>query len=35
LIPGNASGEETREAVDGYIAYFGTFDVDESAPRIP
>ena len=30
LIAGNATGEEIREAVNGFIAYFGTFDVDES-----
>jgi hypothetical protein len=30
LIAGNANGEEIREAVNGFIAYFGTFDVDES-----
>ena len=30
LIAGNASGEETRAAVDGFIAYFGTFDVNET-----
>ena len=30
LIDGNASGDEIREAVDGFIAYFGTFDVDEA-----
>ena len=29
LIAGNANGEEIREAVNGFIAYFGTFDVDE------
>ena len=34
LIAGNASGEEIRAAVDGYIAYFGTFDVDESAHTV-
>jgi hypothetical protein len=31
LIAGNASDEEIREAVNGFIAYFGTFDVDESS----
>jgi hypothetical protein len=31
---GNANGEEIREAVDGFIAYFGTFDVDESAQTV-
>jgi hypothetical protein len=30
MIAGNAGGEEIREAVSGYVAYFGTFDVDES-----
>jgi hypothetical protein len=30
LIAGNANGVEIREAVNGFIAYFGTFDVDES-----
>lgn len=34
LIAGNASGEEIREAVSGFIAYFGTFDVDESATTV-
>ena len=31
---GNASGQEIREAVNGYIAYFGTFDVDEPAHSV-
>ena len=30
LIAAKASAAEIREAVDGFIAYFGTFDVDES-----
>jgi lipocalin-like protein len=34
LIAGNASCEEIHEAVDGFIAYFGTFDVDESARTV-
>lgn len=34
LIAGNASVDEIREAVNGYIAYFGTFDVDESAHTV-
>jgi hypothetical protein len=34
LIAGNASSEEIHEAVDGFIAYFGTFDVDESAQTV-
>ena len=34
LIAGNAGSEEIREAVDGFIAYFGTFDVDESAQTV-
>jgi hypothetical protein len=34
LIDGNASGEEIREAVNGFIAYFGTFDVDESSQTV-
>lgn len=34
LIAGNASAEEIREAVNGFIAYFGTFDVDESAQTV-
>ena len=31
---GNASSEEIREAVNGFIAYFGTFDVDESSHTV-
>jgi hypothetical protein len=34
LIAGNASGDEIREAVNGFIAYFGTFDVDESTHTV-
>jgi hypothetical protein len=34
LIAGNATSEEIREAVNGFIAYFGTFDVDESAQTV-
>jgi hypothetical protein len=34
LIAGKASSEEIREAVDGFIAYFGTFDVDESSQTV-
>ena len=34
LIAGNANEEEIREAVNGFIAYFGTFDVDESAQTV-
>jgi hypothetical protein len=34
LIAGNASSEEIREAVNGFIAYFGTFDVDESSHTV-
>jgi len=34
FIAANASGEEIREAVDGYIAYFGSFDVDEAATTV-
>ena len=34
LIAGNANCEEIREAVNGFIAYFGTFDVDESAQTV-
>ena len=34
LIAGNASGEEIREAVNGFIAYFGKFDVDESSQTL-
>jgi hypothetical protein len=34
LIAGNASTEELREALNGFIAYFGTFDVDESTHTV-
>ena len=34
MLSGNASAEEIREAVNGFIAYFGTFDVDESAKTV-
>ncbi len=34
LVAGNASSEEIREAVDGFISYFGTFDVDESTQTV-
>jgi len=34
FLTGNASVTEIREAVDGFIAYFGTFDVDESAKTV-
>jgi hypothetical protein len=34
LIAGNASAEEIREAVTGFIAYYGTFDVDEPAHTV-
>jgi hypothetical protein len=34
LLAGNASAEEIREAVNGFIAYFGTFDVDESSKSV-
>jgi hypothetical protein len=34
LIAGNAGPEEIRDAVNGFIAYFGSFDVDESAPTV-
>ncbi len=34
LIVGGASPEELREAVTGFIAYFGTFDVDESTQTV-
>jgi catechol 1,2-dioxygenase len=30
LIAGKAGCDEIREAVDGYISYFGTYDVDEA-----
>ncbi len=31
LLAGHATNEEIREAVDGFISYFGTFDVDEAS----
>ena len=31
---GNVSDEELREAVEGYVSYFGTFDVDEAAQTV-
>jgi hypothetical protein len=34
LVSGNTSAEEIREAVDGFAAYFGTFDVDGSAQTV-
>ena len=34
LIVGNASADEIREAVSGFTAYFGTFDVDESTTTV-
>jgi len=34
LIAANASQEEIREALGGFIAYFGTFDVDEAAKTV-
>jgi hypothetical protein len=34
LIAGNASPEEIREAIDGFLAYFGRFEVDESAHTV-
>ena len=34
LLSGNASDEEIREAVGGFLAYFGTFDVDEAAQTV-
>jgi len=34
LIAGNAGVEEIRDAVDGFIAYYGTFNVDESAQTV-
>jgi hypothetical protein len=33
-LTGNASTEEILEAVNGFIAYFGAFDVDESAQTV-
>ena len=34
FIAGNATAEEIREAVSGFFAYFGTFDVDDSAQTV-
>jgi hypothetical protein len=34
LIAGNAGSEEIRQAVEGFTAYFGTFDVDESTRKV-
>ncbi len=34
LITSNASADEIREAVNGFIAYYGTFDVDEPAQTV-
>ena len=34
FLAGAASYEELREAVNGFIAYFGTFDVDESTQTV-
>lgn len=34
LIAGKASEKEIHEAVDGFIAYFGTFDVDETTQTV-
>jgi hypothetical protein len=34
FLAGAASYEELREAVSGFIAYFGTFDVDESTQTV-
>ena len=34
LIAGNASADEIRDAVNGFVAYFGTFDVDESTQTV-
>jgi hypothetical protein len=34
LPAGKASCEEMREALNGFTAYFGTFDVDESAATV-
>ena len=34
MIAGNASSEEIRDAVNGFVAYFGSFDVDESAQTV-
>ena len=34
FVTGKASAEEIREAVEGFIAYYGTFDVDESTQTV-
>jgi hypothetical protein len=34
LFAGNASIEEIREALNGFIAYFGKFDVDEASNTV-
>jgi Lipocalin-like domain len=34
FIVANATAEEIREAVSGFFAYFGTFDVDDSARTV-
>ena len=34
LTAANASPEEIREAVGGFLAYFGTFDVDEAEKTV-
>lgn len=34
LIAGNASTEEIRESVTGFIAYFGKFEVDEASNTV-
>jgi hypothetical protein len=34
LIAGHAGCDELREAVDGYISYFGTYDVDEASETV-
>jgi Lipocalin-like domain len=33
-LTGNASTEEILDAVNGFTAYFGTFDIDESAQMV-
>ena len=34
LIAGGASAEEIRDAVNGFVAYYGTFDVDEASQTV-
>ena len=34
LIAGKATAEEIHEAVNGFVAYFGTFDVDEPTKSV-